>query len=111
MAHKYKDPYSGKIKSNRYFRKQKGKKRLRYIYNIGGDNWFPWPVVWSDYDFDTNIYKNIPAPGAYLRRNWRPKISKQIKKYCHRKNRRVKCSDELTNYTYDRNAEFWWELW
>jgi len=109
--HRYKDPYSGKIKSNRYFRKKRSKERMHFLYSIGGDRWFPWPVYWSDYEFDTQLYKNMPAPRAYLRRGWRGKRSKQIKKQCHRKNRRALLSEKLTNYTYNKNAEFWWELW
>ena len=112
MAHKYKDPYSGKIKSNRHFRKQKGKKKLNSIYSIGGDRWFPWPVGWSDYEWDENTHQNQPKKNAYLKRNWRPvKLSKWIKKNCHRKNRRVMHSEDLTDYTDNKNAEFWWQLW
>lgn len=112
MAHKYRDPYSGKIKSNRHFRKQKGRKKLNSIYSIGGDKWFPWPVGWSDYEWDENTHQNQPKENAYLKRNWRPvKLSKWIKKNCHRKNRRVMHSEDLTDYTYNKNAEFWWELW
>ena len=112
MAHRYKDPYSGKIKSNRHFRKQKGRKKLNSIYSIGGDKWFPWPVGWSDYEWDENTHQNQPKENAYLKRNWRPvKLSKWIKKNCHRKNRRVMHSEDLTDYTYNKNAEFWWQLW
>ena len=112
MAHRYKDPYSGKIKSNRYFRKKKNKQKLDYLYSIGGDRWFPWPVGWSDYEWDRISYKGYPAQGAYLKRNWRPvRLSKWIKRDCHRRNRRVKNSELLTNSTYNKHSEFWWELY
>ena len=112
MAHKYRDPYSGKVKSNRYFRKKKNKDKMNYLYSIGGDRWFPWPVGWSDYEWDEKTHKNFPTEDSYLKRNWRPvKLSKWIKTNCHRKNRRAMKSENLTNYTYNKNAEFWWELW
>lgn len=112
MAHKYKDPYSGKIKSTRHFRKEKGKQKINHLYSIGGDKWFPWPVSWSDYEWDRVSYKSYPAEKAYLRRNWRPVgISKYIKKNCHRKNRRIKNSEVLTNSTYNKYSDFWWELY
>lgn len=108
MAHKYRDPYSGKIKSNRYFRKYKHKDRIRFIYSIGGDRWYPWPVGWSEYDWDPVTYRSYPAEKAYLKRNWRGKRSKEIKKHCHRRNRRN--SFKITNSTYNKYSEFWWEL-
>lgn len=111
MAHHYIDPFSGKTKSNRYFRKKKTKYKMAYLYSIGGDKWFPWPVGWSDYEYDWNKHRSFPTENAYLQRNWRPQVSKWIKKNCHRKNRRIKNSELLTNYTYNKHSEFWWELY
>jgi hypothetical protein len=108
MAHKYKDPYSGKMKSLRYAHAQKAKRKLQKLYSYGADRWYPWPVVWSDYDWDGSIYRCIPAKNAYLTRNYRRRASKWLKTYGHRKNRR--CKKEITNYTYNKNFEFWWEL-
>lgn len=41
MAHYYIDPFSGKTKSNKYFHKQKEKNKLKKLYDIGGDSWYP----------------------------------------------------------------------
>lgn len=108
MSHKYQDPYSGKIKSLRHNYNQKEKQKLLKLYKYGADRWYPWPVVWSEYVWDKTTYCNIPAKNAYLTRNYRRQYSKWLKKCGHRKNRRVK--NEITNYTYNKNFEYWWSL-
>lgn len=107
MAHRYVDPYSGKSKSLRHSHMKKGKKKLQNLYNIGGDSWYPWPVCWSDYEFDrsTSPY-GWPAENAYLKRNYRRPLSKWLKQQSHRKARRK----EITNSTYNKVYDYWWEL-
>ena len=105
MVHKYKDPYSGKVKSTRYARKYQGRKRMKQLYKMGADRWYPWPVGWSDYNWDEVTYRAIPAKGAFLVRNYRRRASKWLKTYGHRKNRRS--NKEITNYTYNKNFDFW----
>ena len=109
MAHRYRDPYSGKIKSQRYARKYKHRKRMKKLYKMGADRWYPWPVGWSDYDWDPVTYRGYPAERAFLVRNYRGKRSKYLKTCGHRKNRR-KHNWDITNYTYNKNFDFWWEL-
>ena len=108
MAHKYRDPYSGKIKSQRYFRKYKHRSKMKKLYTYGGDKWYPWPVGWSDYEWDKNTFRSYPAKNAFLIRNYRGKRSRWLKTCGHRKNRRNK---NLTNSTYNKNFNFWWELY
>ena len=110
MAHHYIDPFSGKTKSNKYFRKQKEKAKLQRLYDIGGDSWFPWPVVWSDYEYDWDKHCNFPAKNAFLQRNWRGRRSRYYKTLGHRKLRRNKHLD-ITNKTYNKSYEFWWEMY
>ena len=109
MSHRYKDPYSGKMKSLRHIRAHKAKRKLKKLYDYGADRWYPWPVTWSKYDWDNVTFCSVPNKHAHLIRNYRGKRSKWLKTYGHRKNRR-NCKD-LTNYTYNKNYDFWWELY
>ena len=109
MAHKYRDPYSGKMKSLRHVQARKAKRKLKRLYDYGADRWYPWPVTWSKYDWDNVTFCSVPNKRAHLIRNYRGKKSKWLKTYGHRKNRRN--YKDLTNYTYNKNYDFWWELY
>jgi hypothetical protein len=108
--HKYRDPFSGKIKRNNYHRKTKEKQKLQHLYNIGGDKWYPWPVVWSDYEWNYPYNGSRPAENAYLERNYRRRLSHWLKKQGHRKARRYKNTEKITNSTYNKVYDYWWEL-
>lgn len=108
MAHKYRDPYSNKLKSSRHNNLWNEKKKLKRMISWGADHWFPWPIVWSNYE--SNPYEwnnNYPAPGAYPKRQYRGKVSKKLKKQCHQRARKK----EVTNYTYNKVSEYWWEIY
>lgn len=107
MAHKYRDPYSGKMKSQRYFRKYKHRAKMKRLYEYGADRWYPWPVGWSKYEWDEVTFRSYPTKNAFLIRNYRGKRSRMLKTIGHRKNRR---NQNLTDYTYNKNFDFWWEL-
>ena len=110
MAHYYIDPYSGKKKRNAHHRNKKAKEKLQYVYDIGGDSWYPWPVVWSKYDYDMIRHCNIKSPTAYLKRNYRGKRSRYLKTVSHRTTRRKMKSKEVSNTTYNKHFDFWWQL-
>ena len=109
MAHRYKDPYSGKSKSMRHAHLRKEKRKLKHLIDIGGDHWYPWPVGWSDYDWDWNTMRGTPAEGAYIQRRWRGHRSKYLKTYGHRYARRNKKMN-VYDSTYNKSFDFWWEL-
>lgn len=105
-THRYIDPFSGKSKSRSYQRKMYGKQKLKKLYKDGA--WgYPWPVSWSDYDWDKTVAYSLlqPAKGAYLKRNWRGKRSSDLKKLGHRVARRRETYDS----TYHKQFDFWWE--
>lgn len=106
MAHKYRDPYSNKLKSSRHHNRWNQKKKLHDSLSTGADGRFPWPVVWSDYEQNDFNYQNHPAPGAYPKRNYRRQMSKYLKTQCHRRVRKK----EVYNSTYNKATEYWWEL-
>ena len=110
MAHYYIDPYSGKKKRNTYHRNKKAKQKLQNLYNIGADHWYPWPVTWSNYEYDIETHRNYKAPNAFLIRNYRGKRSKYLKTIGHKLTRRRKNSIEVSNTTYNKHFDFWWEL-
>ena len=107
MAHKYRDPYSGKLKSSRYKNRWNQKQKLYdAIITTYADKRYPWPVVWSDYERNSFNYQNHPAPGAYPKRNYRRRISKYLKTQCHRRARK----NQVSNSTYKKIYDYWWEL-
>ena len=106
MAHKYRDPYSNKLKSSRHSNLQDEKKKLYDMIAIGSDRWYPWPVCWSDYEWDWNRHIGIPTERAYPKRQYRRRASKYLKTRCHRQARRK----EVYNSTYNKVTEYWWEL-
>lgn len=106
--HSWVDPYSGKRKSNRHYRNRRAKQRMRRLYDCGADRWYPWPVTYSNYEWDSISYQAYPAKNAHLERNWRGRRSKYLKTVAHRKARR--CNHEVYNDTYHKQFDFWWEL-
>lgn len=110
-AHRYKDPYSNKIKSSRYHNRKKEKDDLIRLLEMGADKWFPWPVGWSSYDRDPyNWRNNGPSKNAYPKRYWRPQCSKYYKTLGHRTVRRNKKMN-VYNTTYNKAYEYWWQMW
>ncbi len=114
MAHRYKDPFTGKSKRQVRLRKKKGRRKLEKLYKIGGDSWFPWPVSWSNYEWKGEYSRAFPADNSYLVRNYRGKCSKKIKKACNHslrkklKNPEYECGNGCS---YRKHTEFWWELY
>ena len=108
MSHQYVDPYSGKSKSMRHYHQRRHKAKLKRMYNYGADRWYPWPVIYSDYEWDNISYQAYPSENAHLKRNWRGRRSKYLKTMAHRKARRYK--NNVYNDTYHKQFDFWWEL-
>ena len=106
MAHKYRDPYSGKLKSSRHKNLWDEKNKLRDMIAEGADCWYPWPVIWSHYDWDFHRHTSIPLKNAYPKRNYRRRASRYLKTQSHRKARRNK----VNNFTYNKVFDYWWEL-
>jgi len=114
MAHRYRDPYTGKNKRQAYIRMKKGRKKLEKLYETCGDQRFPWPIIWSEYEWISAYNRANPSESAYLVRNYRDKISKKVKKTCSRRIRRKLKDPEYecgNGNSYRKHTEFWWELY
>ena len=106
---KFKDLYSQKIKSTRYLRKRRQKRKeaklieqcRSYINGYG----------WSDYDFIGYGIISKPAENAYVKRYYRGKRSDYLKKVCNRKFRKNKTEYRNKSNIYRKVNEFWWELY
>ena len=112
MARKYIDPYSGKEKSNRYFKKLTYKKKLEKLYEVAKYN-YPSPAYYQEKDSVLNKkylhYEEYSSKTKYLKRSWRGKTSRYLKTLAHRTVRR-NSSEEVCDTTYDKLFDFWWEL-
>jgi hypothetical protein len=107
MAHKYYDPFSGKPKSERYYRHQKHKQKMQKLYSEVGD-WYPSPVAWSDYELFEWGQPSRPAEGAHLKRLYKTRYAKYCRKVA---NHKVRHTEDVPQYGGYRKAfEYWWMI-
>lgn len=101
---KTKSDYQRPRKCNAYKRKVKYKQYLKRLAKEGCD--YPSPAVPVDCNGD---YTDDPDDVKYIRREYRGRMSKFLKKIGNRKIRRYN-GDISSGCEYKRLFDFWWEL-
>ncbi len=80
---------------------------LKEMVRTIGHKWMSGFAAWTkDGDWADDLDE-----AEFVERYWRPKRSKNIKKFCNRKLRHIDPETAFQNGDYKKLTEFWWDLY